>query len=334
MNGTIPGNLTDLSDAFSFGLIILTVVDVMLIIVVTVGNSLTVVAVARYRRLQSSNNVLLASLAVADLFMGIVYTPTKVMYTMWPSLFLSRMPCIMYIFNTHFCGFYAVISLSVLSIERGYAVQFPFHYHSNMTVRRSVILSFGTFMVIVFLNLPMLMGTDHYNGKNCFAPLIFPKVYLRTLIAICVSILLLGFVAFVRVMIAEIRLRKDMDVWSGQQLKQRLTSVRCRLMCVVYVSSIAFWLPHLLYYFYVTFAKQERNLMVFRVFSIFDLCSSAVNFFIYGFKNTNFRMAYRQLLGLAKRRPVVTSLEVSTTVELEGQTSSPSYFRTLPIPSD
>ncbi|XP_041349450.1 neuropeptide Y receptor type 2-like [Gigantopelta aegis] len=344
MNQTTSGNQTYGDDDvfLSVAEIILIMADISLIIIIAVGNSLTVVAVARYRRLQSTNNVMIAALAIGDLIMGLVYTPTKIMYSTWPDLFASRVPCISYIFNTHFSSFCAVFGISMLSIERGYAVSFPYHYHSVMTIRRSVVLSLCAFAVIICLNLPMLVGFDHYSGQDCYAPAIFPNAYLRTLIAVGVTVLILGFVAFVRVLVAEFRRQKFSNILSGQQLKQQISSVRCRLMCAVYVSSLVFWLPHLTYYFYNTFTKQTRNVFVFRILSISDLCSSAVNFFIYGFKNSNFRSAYKRLLGLAKKTSAVTNLEFSTTerqLEVEGDkvyTLKPTCTyssRHLPVPS-
>ena len=321
MNQTSENPISREDGVFSTTDIVLSVVDAVLIVVIVVGNSLTLRAVSRVPRLRSPTGVAIACLAVADLNMGVVYTPARFAFITWPSRFVSRAACIGYIFVVHVSALCAIGAISLLSIERGYAVQFPRHYQTCLTTKRSIAVSLFAFVVIFCLSLPMLVGLDRYDGQNCYSPAVFPNTYLRALIAIGATILILGFLAFVRVLVFEIRHRKDMDVLSGQQLKQRLTSVRCRLMCVVYVSSLAFWLPHLLYYFYNTFAKQERNLIVFRVLSIFDLCSSAVNFFIYGVMNVNFRMAYRQILGLDQQK-VRTSTDIYSTTMTQFEDST------------
>ncbi|XP_041349447.1 growth hormone secretagogue receptor type 1-like [Gigantopelta aegis] len=314
MNQTSENKTDGVEGVFDVTDIVLTVVDAALIVIIAVGNSLTLVAVCRFKRLRSPTGVAIASLAVADLIMGIVYTPTRFVHITWPSMFASRAACIVYIFVVHFSASCAVIGISMLSTERGYAIQFPTHYQTCMTTRCSVVISLCVFAAIFCLNLPFLSGLDHYNGQDCYAPSVFPKVYLRTLIVVGVAVLLLGFVAFVRVLVAVFRRQKFSNVLSGQQLKQQISSVRCRLMCVVYVSSLVFWLPHLTYYFYNTFTKQTRNVFVFRILSIFDLCSSAVNFFIYGVININFRMAYKQILGLDRQDRRTSTYVSATTV--------------------
>ena len=305
-------NTTDVRfNAKSIGNVIIAVCEVAIIPVIVCGNVLVIVAVCRFKSMRSICNVMICSLAIGDLMMGGIYMPLKLALTYSDDLFASRVPCLVNVFLSHFSGISAMLFLSNISIERCYAVQFPFHYHSNMTIHRSVAWSAVTFVAAWLMSLPAVCGIDQWTfGTRCFNTNVLPSYYIWS-VAIAVFVVhLVGFLCFLRVLAAEISTRvRNLD----QSESRRQDSIKSSLILTVYVFSILCWIPQLIYMFISKFQPQSVSLFNLRVVSYIAVCSSGVNCFIYGTKNSRFRNAFRKMFRVRQVDPVVET-ETTTPV--------------------
>lgn len=105
------------------------------------GNSLVILAVARERYLHSVTNYFITSLAVADCLVGLVVMPFQAIFET-----LGKT----WIFGEFWCDFWhsldvlastsSILHLSVISLDRYWAITDPFSYPSRMTNTRACIL--------------------------------------------------------------------------------------------------------------------------------------------------------------------------------------------------
>ncbi|XP_041374345.1 melatonin receptor type 1B-B-like [Gigantopelta aegis] len=295
-NSTSAVNLTDVpAGGQTTAEIIISVFEIAIVPVIVGGNILIISAVCRFKNLRSASNVMIASLAVGDLMMGGIYMPTKLLLTFYGHLFAHRMPCLINIFLSSFSVMTAMLLLSMISIERFYAVQFPFHYHSNMTARRCVAWSTTTFAVSLVMALPSLGGIDLWtSGIRCLNTKVLPGYYVWSLTLVILMVQLVGFLCFLRVLAAEISIR--MRFVNVQQSERRCPdSVKSTLILTVYVFSILCWIPQAVYLFVAKLNPQTVSVFNLRVVSFTAVCSSGVNCFIYGTKNSSFRRAFRKM---------------------------------------
>lgn len=110
-----------------FRLIYLLIVTVAII----VGNVLVIVAVGKFKKLRKTTNVVLASLAVADLLVGTVTVPLYITWTMHPDLFNhSPFMCRMALLSSLLVVAASQLNLLLLSIERYLAVCLPFKHRT------------------------------------------------------------------------------------------------------------------------------------------------------------------------------------------------------------
>ncbi|XP_041371861.1 leukotriene B4 receptor 1-like [Gigantopelta aegis] len=292
--------------------IIITVMNVILILLITVGNSFTIMAITRFRNLRHQSSVMIGALAMADVSMGVAYTPVKLFRTHVPYLFRLEMPCLIAMYIGHLAALAAIIFLSLLSLERFYAIQFPFHYHAHATVKVAVIVNVAVFIFIASALVPLFAGAAMwYDGVSCYAPTLYPSLYTRFIVAVAAIPLFLGFVGFIRVCVAEFRFRKQVFDQSVASLRKQ-ESIRSKLIITAYVVSLCFWVPHMLYYLYDTVSKADQNVYLFRIVTLLDVGSSAVNCFLYAWKNSKFKTAYRELWGLKPSTEAIRPFTTNT----------------------
>ncbi|XP_041369714.1 putative trace amine-associated receptor 3 [Gigantopelta aegis] len=275
--------------------VIMIYIEIVLIPIIVGGNGLIICAVCRFKTLQHPSNVMVVFLAIGDFLMGAVYIPTKLLAS--PANF-SKIPCLINVFNSYVCISLAITFLSMLSVERFYAVQFPFHYHTRMSIKTSVTLCGVIFAGVVILMLPILSGIDTWAyGKYCFNTNVLPNYYIWTCLSIMGSFLIAGFLSFIRVVFAEVQIRKRNNEQRSQTAFRQQDSIRSTLMIMVYSFSMMCWMPQLVYVFWSAFKPAYSNVYALRAVSIVGLCSSGINFFIYGIKNSRFRNSFKKLFG-------------------------------------
>ncbi|XP_041369735.1 melatonin receptor type 1A-like [Gigantopelta aegis] len=293
LNATVSRLTASEIRAYTFLLIL----EVTVVPVIVCGNLLIIVAVLRFHSLRNPSNTMIMSLAFADLMMGGIYLPLKILLSQQPQLFVNRVSCLVNTFLSFFCVTNAMSFLSLISMERFYAVQFPFHYHSYMTITRSLVWSFLVFMVSVVIAVPTVSGIDRWKpGKLCFTSNVTPRSYVTGAILMLFIISFLGFLSFLRVMAAEISIRLKDNARSVNEARTQ-DSMKATLMLTVYVFSIICWIPQLVYTGIAVFNPAVASELGLRSVSFLGICSSGVNCFIYGIKNRQFKAAFKKIFG-------------------------------------
>ncbi|XP_062393387.1 trace amine-associated receptor 1-like [Sardina pilchardus] len=114
-------------------------------------NLLVIISISHFKQLHTPTNLLILSLAVADLLTGLIVIPVEglaFIETCWyfGDYFCTVFPIMMF---TIFSGSH--ISIFLISLDRYIAVTDPFHYTVKVTFKRAVFcVSFGWFSSFIY----------------------------------------------------------------------------------------------------------------------------------------------------------------------------------------
>ena len=111
----------------------------LLAVMIVFGNSLVIGAFRVNRRLRTTTNLLLMSLAVADMLIGLVSMPLWV-YVSITRTFVGPIFNFYSIFDV-ICGVSSILNLTAISLERCYALLAPIK-HRNIRKSTSLYLTF------------------------------------------------------------------------------------------------------------------------------------------------------------------------------------------------
>ena len=132
----------------------------LLSIVTAAGNGLVVLLVAKNRRLHSSANWFVLSLAVADFGVGIAVYPS--------SYFCNSMTCNSRLHMAFFWFFLhsSVTNLCSLAWDRYIAIVHPFTYNTSMTERRPAVVILIAWLIAFINSLSLFVGMYLTNSET------------------------------------------------------------------------------------------------------------------------------------------------------------------------
>lgn len=141
---------------------ILAITLIIICVVAFLGNSVVCATVYFHRSLHTVTNVLIVSLACADLFVSVLSMPLRIHYILHNNrLCLSISTCAFWIWTDCVACSASIGNLAAVSIERFIAIKYPLRYQSILTKRSGI-------KIIVFIWLYSLAWASlgNYNWTH------------------------------------------------------------------------------------------------------------------------------------------------------------------------
>ena len=263
------------------------------------GNVVVLWLFYKHKSLRTISNRFLASLSVADVFVGLVIDPVWIVIVCWIQprgqrnlITLTKMLWIQTTAAT-------TLNSCCVSIDRFTAIRFPFRYQDILTKRRCLAVIILVWFISLRLSLPILFFQPGKDRKELFVS-ITCTMFLAPLLVVSFCYIIIFKVArkqFGRILAA----KKLPD--SSENIRARVTQNFKAIKTVGFVLSacIITWMPCvvlLLVDFY--YAKEERyrirkvKSVVLPWVQAIAFTSSAINPLIYYFRNSDFRRAFRR----------------------------------------
>ncbi|XP_033842872.1 trace amine-associated receptor 13c-like [Periophthalmus magnuspinnatus] len=149
----------------ALGLSALTTITLLTVLL----NLLVIISIAHYRQLHTCTNLLLLSLAVADLMVGTLEMPVEILLYRG-CFFLGDFVCSMYGFVSFLVISVSVGNMVMISIDRYVAICEPMSYHTKVTYKRVqvCVVSCWFFSTVhaAWMSRELLQRPDRYN--SCF----------------------------------------------------------------------------------------------------------------------------------------------------------------------
>ena len=263
------------------------------------GNVVVLWLFYKHKSLRTISNRFLASLSVADVFVGLVIDPVWIVIICWIQprgqrnlITLTKMLWIQTTAAT-------TLNSCCVSIDRFIAIRFPFRYQDILTKRRCLAVIILVWFISLSLSLPILFFQPGKDRKELFVS-ITCTMFLAPLLVVSFCYIIIFKVArkqFGRILAA----KKLPD--SSENIRARVTQNFKAIKTVGFVLSacIITWMPSvvlLLVDFY--YAKEERcrirkvKSVVLPWVQAIAFTSSAINPLIYYLRNSDFRRAFRR----------------------------------------
>lgn len=287
--------------------VVLKVVFSLMIAINFLGNSLVIVVVMRYRRMQTPMNYLLAHLALADLLFAVFFIPRRLLITEFqhPSGWVGDFLCRTF---THanlswVASVAAVITLLIIAWERYHAIIHPHKSLGRLTKRRLRKLIIMTWILSFIFLLPETYVISYSDEKKACA-FFFPDWLGKAdsvLWLFAIGLFPLGAMGIMYGRVVR-RLWFSGDQTSNVSQRTMLQSrkhVTKTVLLITVVLAIS-WLPNLIYYFLESFKfiNDTRTIVtnvgssehLFRLVTyIFISVNSTINPVIYAAHDRAFR---------------------------------------------
>ncbi|XP_003740849.1 beta-2 adrenergic receptor-like [Galendromus occidentalis] len=320
-------------------------VGACILITTLVGNILVLVVVSKFRRLRSATNILLASLATADITVALLVMPFTIIVDVVREWRFGRVACYMWISCDVMCCTASILHLCFVSLDRFLAVTRPLRYRACVSKKRlSVVVAFIWTMSASISFIPIFCGwfgpEGQWDDTTCELAVNPTYALISSLISFYLPLPVMFYV-YARILgvaerqAREIRVLERSLIQSGQGIdtnrrrslrrrsKQLLVDTKAiRTLGIVMGVFSACWLPFFIMYLVSAFCETCQPPYEVRTsITWLGYVNSAFNPCIYAFLNTEFRDAFTRVLGCSARDSTATAASVAG-MEIEHRSSS------------
>ncbi|XP_066506556.1 trace amine-associated receptor 6-like [Hoplias malabaricus] len=114
-------------------------------------NLLVIVSISHFKQLHTPTNLIILSLAVADLLVGMFVMPVNIMQLMDSCWYLGKIACSVIPLISFLAMVASIFSLVLIAVDRYIAVCDPLLYHTRVTVcKMSICLTLGWFSCLIY----------------------------------------------------------------------------------------------------------------------------------------------------------------------------------------
>ncbi|KAJ7375243.1 hypothetical protein OS493_001988 [Desmophyllum pertusum] len=314
-NNTKSWNLTDIKNStrpgtsggpheMTTGNIVEVVFFCILAVMIVFTNSLMIGAFRVNRRLRTRNNLLLMSLAVADMLVGSISVPLYLLMDISPRHFETFFSRGVFTMFDVICGVSSILNLTAISLERCYALLCPIK-HRN--IRKRVVLA----IILVTWILAVLAGTkiSFFAGHNYADLIVIVAIFFVPL-----AIILGAYGTIFHIARAHAR---------GRGISSFKKDLRIAMTVAVVIGLFVIcWTPFLAICFTVSVCSVTTGMsagcqgflnlpqVLVRIFKWLQYGNSVCNPIVYGLRNEEFRRAFRKLLlGLCCKEVRITEYD-------------------------
>lgn len=279
-----------------------------------IGNSLVFVVMAKDKKLRTTTNKLILSLAIADITVGLVVIPIQILLLTPNGINHTNAFCMIHRFMVTFplgCSLTAVL---LLSVDRYIALVHPFMYVERVTskiVRLSIV---GSWMLMFALSWPVmttLMMPEEERSNNlqkiaCITNGIKPEPYGAIYYAVLLAIFVLNIC--LNILVAKIAMghyRKVSNTLTPND-RRKAELRNTKLMVAMFGLFNVLWLPYIvmmaLFISGTCDNECDKCNMSLQICLSLGVINSATNCYIYAWRKQDFQLAIRQIMERWRRK--------------------------------
>ncbi|GFN79896.1 G-protein coupled receptor [Plakobranchus ocellatus] len=275
------------------------------------GNSLVIIVVLADKHMRNTTNILILSLAFADLFFilfCVPFTATGYATTVWP---FGQVGCKMAQYAMHVCAYASVYTLVLMALDRYVAVVHAIRSMTWRSERNTWIAVFITWLICLVGNSPILVqynvheypwgaenrsvciNTHHIRDNRVGRTFYTCFLFFGYIIPLGVTLLMYGLM-LKRLLYGVVPGGASQSAESIRA-KKRVT----RMVIIVEVIFAICWLPIQIILFMQAFDKypaEEATLALLFASNCLAYMNSCVNPILYAFLSENFRRSFCKFL--------------------------------------
>ena len=286
--------------------------DVIITVAALLGSYLVLRAFHKFQNLRTASNIILVSLSTADGLLAIPRILDIINLTLrYNAKYLLRMPVLQKVSGTFtfFLVSVIILHLALMSVERFIAIKFALTYHTIVTKRRSRIVSIAMWLwaLVVTIALPKvlkLMGKDFRNADSNTSQVLHTRWHLVFQAASMFLVpLLIILCSYTYIFIVSYKQRQHVreqgrDVPGMPTIKHQMKGARTLAIVVALclLSIIALLVVTSLRVFRGKSPGGHQKLLQKIIYDVAMFVNAICNPLIYGWKNEEFRNAFRKML--------------------------------------
>ncbi|XP_046878127.1 trace amine-associated receptor 13c-like [Hypomesus transpacificus] len=154
---------------FSFGAqVTLYLVFLVGILVTILGNSVVIISIAHFKQLHSPTNMMVMSLALADLLLGLTVMPFSMMRTVQGCWYYGDSFCLLHSSFDMFLSYVSIYHLVSISIDRHEAICNPMLYSVHITMPVAWIMISASWVIAALYTYGLLYSKAYMTGLEDF----------------------------------------------------------------------------------------------------------------------------------------------------------------------
>ncbi|CAL8372461.1 unnamed protein product [Gadus morhua 'NCC'] len=283
-----------------------------------VGNAVVIVSIAHFQQLHSPTNVLVLSLALADLLLGVTVMPLSTVRAVQGCWFYGDTFCLLHSAFDMFLTSVSIFHLICIAVDRHEAVCKPLHYSRNITMTVAWLMVSASWALAALYSYCLIYSKANIRGLEDYLAsiyclgscnMLFNKLWgtLDTIIAFFFPCtVMVGLYAKI-FLVAREHARKIDDMGghggtlngkgAGGQTK-RSEHKAAKTLGIVVVAFIFCWMPFFLNSIVDAYTGFSTPAAVFEVFSWLSYFNSILNPVIYSLNYPWFRKTSRLIFTL------------------------------------
>ncbi|XP_051780149.1 trace amine-associated receptor 13c-like [Erpetoichthys calabaricus] len=291
--------------------IILYIIFITAILLATFGNLVVIISIAHFKQLHTPTNVLTLSMAVADFIIGVFVMPVRLIQIMDKCWDLDVHTCMAGLFCYATIITISVTHLIFLSIDRYYAVCYPLHYSTKITVRKawvfaaiSWICAISYTALIFYIQFTYLFSYEKICGGFClYVTIYFIILYIvdmlfNGMLPFSVMLVLYSKILFVAIRhVKALRNIRD-EAHTGQKKKHKGFTERENKATITVGIVIGTFFVLISQFYILQFLLIVINVSEFALYiaEFFVLFNFALNPLIYGLFYPWFRKGFKLII--------------------------------------
>ncbi|KAL8588372.1 hypothetical protein ACOMHN_024749 [Nucella lapillus] len=306
-----PAGLLDSMEMERLMEIIVPTIFGVIVLLGLLGNLLVIAVVLSDKHMRNTTNILILSLAVADLLFIVFcvpFTATALALPVWP---FGDVWCKVVQYMIHVCAYASVYTLVLMSLDRYLAVVHAIRSVSIRTEHNTWLAVAVTWFVILLGHVPLLFeyGILHYefydeSRSACFNLAHRSNPHQGKVFASC--FLTFGFVVPLGIVCCLYGLMLKRLLYGvvpgGNQSQESIRAKKrvTRMVIIVVIIFAVCWLPIQIILVMIYFNAYPEDKIAYIGLRVASNClaymNSCVNPFLYAFLSDNFRRSFRKLL--------------------------------------
>ena len=142
----------------TWGAVLIIIACTLIILGTIVGNVLVCIAVSIVKKLQTPSNLLIVSLAVADLLVAIAVMPLALVYKLMGVWRLGQELCDMWTSLDVLLCTASILNLCMISVDRYFVITRPFDYAMKRTPALMALMIVSVWILSALISIPPLFG--------------------------------------------------------------------------------------------------------------------------------------------------------------------------------
>uniref|UniRef100_W5LTH3 Trace amine-associated receptor 13c-like n=1 Tax=Astyanax mexicanus TaxID=7994 RepID=W5LTH3_ASTMX len=271
-------------------------------------NLLVIISISHFKQLHTPTNLLILSLAVADLLVGLIVMPVSIMQLMDTCWYLGKMACGLFCVISFLSVSASLCSLTFIAVDRYIAVCDPLLYSTRVTACKTSVFIILGWSVAAFYVIMVCYFNDHLLpsqiSSSCYGECVLATKYswliadlVVSFLTPCSVVLILYFIIFkvARRQAKAVKAARNGAAHNhgpeGSNISETKAAKKIGTVIFVY---IACWIP-----FYLCSLSAENFTSVSVVWTLFSwllLINSSVNPLIYAIFYSWFRSSCKLIV--------------------------------------